>query len=107
VPAAGRAMWSTITVAMTREEIEATARELTGRQVDDVCYYTLPYGMTDRPAWDRDVAHAVDYGIDLITSGGTMGITWSQHGQFGYGLHLVPRSPPDRAVPRRVLLRRR
>ena len=74
---------------MTGAEIEATARELAGCQVDDVRYYTLPYGMTDTPVWDRDVAHTLDYGIDLVTSGGTIGITWSQYGAFGYGLHLV------------------
>jgi hypothetical protein len=74
---------------MTGAEIQATARELAGRQVDDVRYYTLPYGMTDTPVWDRDVAHTLDYGIDLVTSGGTIGVTWSQYGAFGYGLHLV------------------
>ena len=76
-------------MAVTREEIGAAARELTGRQVNGVRYYTLPYGMTDRPAWDRGVAHAVDYGIDLITPAGTTGITWSPYGQLGYGLQLV------------------
>lgn len=82
-------MWSTVTVAMTVGEIEATARELAGRQVDNVRYYYTPYGRTDEPTWDSGMAHALDYGIDLITPSGTIGITWSPYGQFGYGLDLV------------------
>jgi len=74
---------------MTGGEIEATARELTGRQVDDARYYMLPCGMTDRPRWDRHMAHVTDYGIDLVTPDGTMGITWASYGEYGYGLHLV------------------
>lgn len=74
---------------MTGGEIEAAARELTGRQVDNVRYYMLPYGMTDRPRWDRQVAHATDYGIDLVTPEGTTGITWTAYGEYGYGLRLV------------------
>jgi hypothetical protein len=74
-------------VTMTGEEIGAAARELIGRQVDNVRYYMLPYGTTD--GWDRQVAHATDYGIDLVTPDGTTGITWSKYGEYGYGLRLV------------------
>jgi hypothetical protein len=53
---------------MTSEELDAMARELTGRQVENVRYYMLPiYGMTEIPSWDQQVAHATDYGIDLVT----------------------------------------
>jgi hypothetical protein len=76
-------------VGVASGEIERIARELAGRHVDDVRYYTLPYGMTDRPAWDRGVAHAVDYGMDLVLPGDTIGVTWRQYGEYGYGLHLV------------------
>jgi hypothetical protein len=76
-------------VATTGEEIEAAAKDLAGRRVDDVRYYTMPYGMADTPAWDRGVAHVTDYGIDLVTSDGTTGITWTQYGEFGYGLRLA------------------
>jgi hypothetical protein len=48
--------------------------------------------MTDKPTWDRDVAHVADYGIDLVTAKGTTGITWAAYGNFGYGLQLS-RSP--------------
>src|ERR1700722_1082472 len=74
---------------MTGGEIEAATRELTGRQVDNVRYYMLPYGTPDGPRWDRQVAHATDYRLDLVTPDGTMGITWSSCGDYGYGLQLV------------------
>ena len=32
------------------------------------------------------MAHVTDYGIDLVTPDGTTGITWTQYGNFGYGL---------------------
>jgi len=60
-------------------DIEAAAGELAGRRLDGVRYYTLPYGSRDKPA---------DYGIDLVTMEGTTGVTWSRHGEFGYGLQL-------------------
>ncbi|MGH3249110.1 MAG: hypothetical protein ACRDOI_23295, partial [Trebonia sp.] len=69
-------------------EIEAAAGELAGRRLDGVRYYTLPDGRTGKPAWDQDVAHVADYGIDLVTADGTTGITWVPHGEFGYGLQL-------------------
>jgi len=48
----------------------------------------LPYGSRDKPAWDEDVAHVADYGIDLVTMEGTTGVTWSRHGGFGHGLQF-------------------
>jgi hypothetical protein len=70
-------------------DVDAVARELVGRPVDDVRYYTVPYGLTDRPAWDEGVAHVAEYGLDVAAPDGTTGITWAQYGQFGYGLQLV------------------
>jgi hypothetical protein len=87
VPASG--VWSTVTVDETAAGVEAAARELVGRTVDDVRYYTLPYGLTDKPAWDEGVAHVAEYGLDLVTHSGTTGITWAPYGQFGYGLQLA------------------
>jgi hypothetical protein len=75
-------------VARAGEEIEAAATDLAGLRVDDVRYYTLPYGMADEPAWDHGMAHVADYGIDLVTPADTTGITWTQYGAFGYGLRL-------------------
>ncbi len=69
-------------------EIEAAAWELAGRRLDGVRYYTAPHGTTDKPAWDEDVAHVADYGIDLVTPDGITGITWELYGEFGYGLKL-------------------
>jgi hypothetical protein len=77
-------------VTMTGGEIDAMARELAGRRVENVRYYMLPvYGLTEVPSWDRQVAHATDYGIDLVTPDGTMGITWASYGEYGYGLRIV------------------
>jgi hypothetical protein len=39
-------------VAARDPEIEVIARELAGQCLDDVRYYWLPYGMTDKPTWD-------------------------------------------------------
>lgn len=82
-------VWSTVTVDEAGADVEAAAGELVGRPVDDVRYYTMPLGMLDKPAWDLDVAHVAEYGVDLVTPGGTTGITWTQYGHFGYGLQLV------------------
>lgn len=82
-------VWSTVTVTEAGPDVEAAAGELVGRTVDDVRYYTMPYGMPDEPTWDWDVAHVAEYGVDLATPGGTTGITWTQYGQFGYGLQFV------------------
>jgi hypothetical protein len=79
-------------VAARDPEIEVIARELAGRCLDDVRYYSLPYGMTDKPTWDRDVAHVAGYGIDLVTAKGATGITRAAYGNSGYGLQLS-RSP--------------
>jgi hypothetical protein len=78
-----------VTVATAREEIEVAAGELAGRRLTGVRYYTMPSGVTDKPAWDQDVAHVMDYGLDLLTPEGTTGITWTGYGEFGYGLDLV------------------
>jgi hypothetical protein len=48
--------------------------------------------MTDKPTWDRNVAHVADYGIDLVTAKGATGITWAAYGNSGYELQLS-RSP--------------
>jgi hypothetical protein len=69
--------------------VESAARQLVGRHLSQVRYYTLPYGMTETPAWDFDVAHSADYGLDLVTAEGTTGVTWTQYDDFGYGLVLV------------------
>jgi len=86
-------------VARAGEQIESVAGDLAGRCVDDVRYYTLTYGMTDEPAWDHGTAHVADYGIDLITSEGTTGITWTQYGASGYGLRFS-RGPLLDGLPR-------
>ena len=83
------AVWSTVTVDEAGTDVEAAARELIGSRVDDVRCYTMPCGIPDGSAWDLDVAHVADYGVDLVAPGGTTGITWAQYGQFGYGLQLV------------------
>jgi hypothetical protein len=83
------AVWSAVTVDEAGTDVEAAARELVGRRVDDVRHYAMPCGIPDGSAWDLDVAHVADYGVNLVTPGGTTGITWTQHGQFGYGLQLV------------------
>jgi hypothetical protein len=44
--------------------------------------------MTDKPTWDRDVAHVADYRIDLVTAKGATGITRAAYGNSGYGLQL-------------------
>jgi hypothetical protein len=82
------------------------ARELAGRCLVVVRYYSLPYGMTDKPTWDRDVARVADYGISLVTANG-------RDGHLGRVQELrvraapFPQSVPDPAHPGRVLLRRR
>jgi hypothetical protein len=63
MPASG--VWSTVTVDKTVADVEAAARELVGRRVDEVRYYTLPYGPTDKPGWDEGVAHVVECGADM------------------------------------------
>ena len=100
------AVWSAVTVDEAGTDVEAAARELVGRRADDVRYYAMPCGIPDGSAWDLDVAHVADYGVDLVvTPGGTTGITWTRYGQFGYGLQLV-RGPvltgtgPGRVLPR-------
>jgi hypothetical protein len=45
--------------------------------------------MTDKPAWDEDVAHVADYGLELVTPDGTTGITWALHGSSGTGCSLA------------------
>ena len=45
--------------------------------------------MTETPSWDHGDAHATDYGLDLVTDQGTVGITWTQYGNFGYGLKVI------------------
>jgi hypothetical protein len=69
--------------------VESAAGNLVGRRLSQIRYYTLPYGMTDKPAWDFDFSHSVDYGVDIVTLEGTTGITWTQFGDFGYGLVLL------------------
>jgi hypothetical protein len=76
-------------MAIVGEEVEPAARALIGRTLEGVRYYSLPYGMTDRPNWDHEVAHVADYGVDLIASGTTTGLTWVQYGNFGYGLRVL------------------
>jgi hypothetical protein len=76
-------------VELVGGEVEAAAAGLVGRRLDRVRYYTLPYGMTESPSWDHRDAHATDYGLDLITDQGIVGITWIQYGNFGYGLRIL------------------
>lgn len=64
-------------------------QSLVGMRLEAVRYYTLPYGLQDRPAWDFGDAHAVDYGVGLVGPGRTKGITWTPYGNWGYGIDVV------------------
>ena len=37
-----------------------------GMRVRTVRYYAIPYGLTDKAAWDFEVAHVTDDGLDLL-----------------------------------------
>ena len=62
---------------------------MSGLRLRAVRYYDIPYGRTDEPAWDFDVAHVTSYGLDIVGDESTTGITWTQYGSFGHGLRLV------------------
>jgi len=68
--------------------LDSRADTLVGQRLSHVRYYTLPYGITQTPAFDFDAAHVADYGIDLVTEQATVGVTWTGYGTRGYGLDL-------------------
>jgi hypothetical protein len=67
-------------VQLVRESTSA----LIGRQLVEVRYYKIPFGLTQDRPWDWDLAHLVDYGVDLVTDQGTFGITWTPQEEVGY-----------------------
>lgn len=69
--------------------IESEAAALVGSVLQEVRYYEIPFGLREDHPWDHDAAHVLDFGVDLVTDRGTVGITWKQYGNFGYGLDLV------------------
>jgi hypothetical protein len=71
------------------QEVEVTANRLVGRQLHGVRYYEIPFGLTDTRPWDHAIAHVLDYGLDLETDQGIVGITWAQYESFGYALDIV------------------
>jgi hypothetical protein len=78
------------------EAVGAGAAMLLGSQLAEVRYFGLPVGFTDRPWWERDRAHSVDYGLDLVTSEGTYAVTWVPESIGGYGLDLAKGSLLER-----------
>lgn len=49
----------------------------------------MKWGRKDRRFWDHEVAHVVEYGVDLVTDWGTTGVVWTSYGAFGMGVDLV------------------
>ena len=82
------AVWSTVTVDEAGTDVEAAARELIGSRVDDVRCYTMPCGIPDGSAWDLDVAHVADYGVDLVAPGGTTETPGLSRGSSGTACSL-------------------
>jgi hypothetical protein len=85
-----RRQWSTTAVDMLMGQVESVAETLVGRALNQVRYYEMPFGLAESRPWDHESAHALGYGVDLVTDNGTVGVTWIQYGDFGYGLHVVP-----------------
>lgn len=71
------------------EAVQAGAQAMIGMRLRSVRYYDIPYGMTETPGWDFEVAHVTAYGLDFVSDERTTGITWTQYGDFGHGLRLV------------------
>ncbi len=69
--------------------VDSAARSLIGSELGEVRYYEIPFGLAIVRPWERDVAHVTDYGVDLVTDRGTVGITWTQYGSYGYGLDII------------------
>jgi hypothetical protein len=71
-------LWE-IRAAEQLDESRRLTEQLRGQRLLGVRYYLSEGGFSqgDR-SWDRGIAHLADYGLDLITSGGTTGITWTQ-----------------------------
>ena len=71
------------------EYVEESAGALIGRRLAEVRYYTIPFGLSDVRPWERELAHRVDYGVDLVTDQGTFGITWTAQEVVGYRIDCV------------------
>jgi hypothetical protein len=69
--------------------VEETTAGLVGSELAEVRYYEMPFGFTEERPWIRELAHLVDYGVDLVTDRGTFGITWTAQDVGGYGLDCV------------------
>ena len=70
--------------------VEESAAALIGAELAEVRYYGIPFGLTDARPWECDLAHRVDYGVDLVTDRGTFGITWTPQADVGYRIDCVP-----------------
>jgi hypothetical protein len=68
--------------------LEEHASRLLGLRLRSVRYYNIPFGLTDTPNWDHGSAHIADFGVDLITDQGTVGVTWTNDITV-YGLGIV------------------
>jgi hypothetical protein len=69
--------------------VEESARALIGGHLAEVRYYAIPFGLSDLRPWERELAHRVDYGVDLVTDQGTFGITWTAQEVVGYRIDCV------------------
>lgn len=75
-------------VTIVGEEVTAAAEALVGTSLVEVKYLAIRYSLRDKTSWDVGAAH-VACGVDLMTTRGTTGITWTPYGNFGYGVGLV------------------
>jgi hypothetical protein len=69
--------------------VEVSAARLIGSQLAEVRYYGIPFGLSDARPWECELAHRVDYGVDLVTDRGTFGITWTSQEVVGYRIDCV------------------
>ena len=78
----------------SREQFNSATQRLVGLTLQDVIYYELEYGDTDEPAYfcDFQATHRLDYGLELISTGGQRhSIIWDDT-FFQFGLGLYPHS---------------
>jgi hypothetical protein len=63
---------------------------LNGAHLAEVRYYEIPFGLSDTRPWERELAHLLDYGVDLVTDRGTFGITSISQEIVGYRIDCIP-----------------
>ena len=80
--------------------VRKSAGALMGRKLAEVRYYEIPFGLTEDRRWERDLAHLVDYGLDLVTDQGTFAVTWTAQEAVGYRIDCTPGPLLDRRLDR-------